>query len=74
VAFIHATKLIRRDVKNKIFFSTYKSGVKSCRIFDVEINKDLFNSLSKNKDSYSCSMHERNNKKCIQNFVEKQEA
>jgi hypothetical protein len=72
-AFIHTPKPMGSDIKNKIF-STYKPGIKTCRILDVEINKDLLNLLSKNKDSYSCSMHARNNKRRIQNFVEKLEA
>jgi hypothetical protein len=72
-AYIHAPKPMGSDVKNK-GFSIYKPGTKTCRILVVEINKDLLNSFSKNKDSYSCSMHARNNKKCIQNFVEKHEA
>jgi hypothetical protein len=54
--------------KERDFFFTYKPGIKNCRILDEEINKDLLNSFSKNKDSYSWSMLERNNKKCIQKF------
>jgi len=63
-----------RNMLSNLAVNKYLHTVASCWISSTYPNKDLLNSFSKNKDSYSRSMHERNNKKCIQNFVEKQEA